>query len=120
MEEFDARWHSGIDRKVASLMEDVKGNGEKGLKERVNNIERYVDDSIEREKERARRAEDEAKDRRSTRTMYGVAAFGAVLALMGLLVMAILDHTLWKPAPQIVQQTVTTTDSTTSSKTTGR
>ena len=111
MEGFDVRWHLEIDSEVKDLIAAVKGNGERGLKERMNIIEAYVETAISRE-------EKEAAERRSNRTLYRLASFAGVLSLGGLLIMSVLDHTLLKQVspPQVVQ-TVTTTDSSSTSTT---
>ncbi len=102
---YDARWHEEIYDKVNDHDERLRGNGKKGLMERVSVIETYINTQIEREKEK-----------RTDRLQYKVAVATAVLALVGLLIIGILDHTAWKPNPPVVVQQTTTTD--TSSTTT--
>lgn len=102
---FDERWHREIDEMVKGHDEAIRGNGEPGLKEIVRNLVTY-------ENGRKSREEQEAADKKSARTQYRVAAFAGVLALAGLLVMSVLDHTVWKKEPVIVPVAVTTTTTT--------
>lgn len=107
---YDARWHKELEEKVNGLDKKLRGNGEKGLMERVSTIETYVGSQIEREKEK-----------RADRLQYKIAGWAGFLALAGLLIMSILDHTIWKPAtvpstPVVVQQTTTTDTTSTTTK----
>lgn len=105
---YDARWHEEINDKVNDHDERLRGNGKKGLMERVSVIETYISAQIERDKEK-----------RTDRLQYKVAVIAALLALIGLLIIGILDHTAWKPVPPpvVVQQTTTTDSSITTTKT---
>lgn len=118
---YDARWHQRIEEQVEDHDEKLRGNGEKGLMERTATIEEYIAGQVKREEEEKKTREEREKEARSNRTLYKIAAFSGSLALLGLLVMSVFDHTVWKPAaapvtPVVVQQTTTTDTTSTTTK----
>jgi hypothetical protein len=106
---FDQRWHDWIEERSNDHDYKLRGNGTKGLMERVATIENYIATQVEREKEK-----------RKDRLQYKVAGYAGALALAGLLIMTILDHTVLKPPPPtvpvVVQQTTTTDTTSTTTK----
>lgn len=108
---YDSRWHQDMDKMVSDHDRTLRGNGTPGLKERVNKIEQYVSERIDRDNE-------EVRVKRANRFQYVLAAWAGGLALAGLLAMSVLDHTILRPQNQAAPQSTTTTTSTDSNSTT--
>ena len=89
---FNAHWHQEIEDKVEGHDRMLRGGDDPGLNERVRIIERILEKQDEV-------AEADRVERKQNRFQYRLAGYIGVLSLAGLLIMAILDHTVWKPVP---------------------
>ena len=119
---WDSRWHQEIDDLVKDFDQKFRGNGSKGLIARTELIESYIASQVEREKEEKKSLEEREKEAKSNRTQYKIMAYTGVITLIGLLILSIFDHTMWKhadapaPPPVVVQQTTTTDTTSTTTK----
>ena len=109
--EYDPRWHKEIGEKVAEHDHTLRGGDDPGLIERVRTVEGILAKADQIAKE-------ERDERRANRFQVRLAAFVGVCSLVGLLIMAVLDHTVWKPMPIYMGTTSTTTLTDTGSRTT--
>ena len=112
VEVYDPRWHREIGDKVSQHSHTLYGDDDPGLIERVRTIEGILANQDEVAKE-------ERAERRSNHFQVRLAAFVGVLSLAGLLIMAVLDHTILKrPSAYSGSNSITTTTDTGSRTTT--